>query len=168
MKHMPYKDPDKQRAYGRDWMKRNPEKAREAMRRWRRAHPDAHRQENRSYYARHREERLEQSAVYHRANPHVGRARGLNYRARKLAALGSFTPAEWLALVERYRGRCAYCGAIGTLEADHRIPLARGGTNDIDNILPACRRCNAKKRLLTEAEFRARLAVERRDDLKSD
>ena len=168
MKDMPFKDPEKQRAYGRDWMKRNPDKAREAMRRWRAAHPKEHSDDNRAYYNRHRDERLQRSAAYHRANPHVGRARTQNYRARKIAALGSFTAAEWLALVEQCQGRCAYCGETGPLEADHRIPLARGGTNNIDNILPACRRCNAKKHLLTEAEFRARLALERRDDLKSD
>jgi len=137
MKDMPFKDPEKQRAYGRDWMKRNPDKAREAMRRWRAAHPKEHGEDNRAYYGRHRDERLEQSAAYHRANPQVGRARTQNYRARKIAALGSFTAAEWLALVEQYQGRCAYCGETGPLEADHRIPLARGGTNHIDNILPA-------------------------------
>jgi 5-methylcytosine-specific restriction endonuclease McrA len=36
----------------------------------------------------------------------------------------------------------------------------RGGTNFIDNILPACRGCNARKHTMTEEEFRARLAVE--------
>jgi 5-methylcytosine-specific restriction endonuclease McrA len=41
--------------------------------------------------------------------------------------------------------------------------LARGGSNAIDNILPACSACNQRKHLLTEAEFRARLARERGD-----
>jgi 5-methylcytosine-specific restriction endonuclease McrA len=40
------------------------------------------------------------------------------------------------------------------------VPLARGGTNFIDNILPACRGCNARKHTMTEEEFRARLALE--------
>jgi len=44
---------------------------------------------------------------------------------------------------------------------DHRIPLARGGDNTIANILPACGRCNRRKHLMTEEEFRARLAAER-------
>jgi 5-methylcytosine-specific restriction endonuclease McrA len=44
------------------------------------------------------------------------------------------------------------------------VPLARGGTNWIENILPACRVCNARKHLLTEDEFRARLAAERDAD----
>ena len=57
--------------------------------------------------------------------------------------------------------RCAYRGEAGPLEPDHRVPLARGGTNFIANILPACRRCNAEKHTMTEDEFRARLAAER-------
>ena len=47
------------------------------------------------------------------------------------------------------------------LEQDHRVPLDRGGMNWIENILPACRVCNARKHLMTEDEFRARLATER-------
>jgi hypothetical protein len=30
---MPYRDLERRREYGREWMKRNPDKAREAMRR---------------------------------------------------------------------------------------------------------------------------------------
>jgi 5-methylcytosine-specific restriction endonuclease McrA len=33
-------------------------------------------------------------------------------------------------------------GPIETITADHRIPLRKGGTNDLDNLLPACTRCN--------------------------
>jgi hypothetical protein len=33
---------------------------------------------------------------------------------------------------------------------DHRIPLGRGGSNLIANILPACRRCNRRKHLMGE------------------
>ena len=44
----------------------------------------------------------------------------------------------------------------------HRIPLARGGSNSIENIIPACSSCNRRKHMLTELEFRARLAAEKR------
>jgi len=133
------------------------------MRRWRAAHPEEHKADRRADYAKHREQRLAQSALYHREHPEVGRARIHNRRARKLAAEGSFTPGDWLVLIEFWGGRCAYCGEQGPLEADHRIPLARGGTNVIANILPACRRCNARKHLMTEEQFRARLEEERRN-----
>jgi len=88
----------------------------------------------------------------------VRRAKDQGYRARKRAALGSFTGGEWLALVERYGGVCAYCGEVAGLQADHRIPLSRGGDNTIANIIPACGRCNRRKADRTEAEFRALLA----------
>ena len=164
---MPYKNPEDQRRYAREWLKRYPEKAREAVRRWRIAHPKEHSAKNRLYYARHREERLAHTALYHRQHPEVVLAKWQNYRARKLAANGSFTSVEWLALVGLFQGCCAYCGEAGPLEADHRIPLARGGSNAIANILPACRRCNARKHVLTEEEFRTRLAAERGENLQS-
>jgi 5-methylcytosine-specific restriction endonuclease McrA len=60
---------------------------------------------------------------------------------------------------------CVYCGAKGTvtwfwlhhsqrisqwvyfdLQLDHVIPLALGGTHDPQNIVPACRSCNAAKK----------------------
>jgi len=46
------------------------------------------------------------------------------------------------------------------IQTDHRIPLSRGGSNFIDNIVPACRPCNLRKHTLTEAQFRARLAAQ--------
>ena len=159
---MPYKDPERQRRYGREWLKRNAEKAREAMRRWRAAHPVAHRADKREYYRRHRERLLRQSARYHREHPEVRKASDSRRRSARLAGGPSYSVSEWLALVARYDGRCAYCGEPGPLQADHRVPLARGGTNSIENILPACGSCNTRKHVMTEDEFRARLAEERR------
>jgi 5-methylcytosine-specific restriction endonuclease McrA len=40
---------------------------------------------------------------------------------------------------------------------DHKLPLSRGGSNTIDNVVPACRPCNQKKHRLTVNEFLAEL-----------
>jgi 5-methylcytosine-specific restriction endonuclease McrA len=157
---MPYRDPEQRREYGREWMRRNPQKAREAMRRWRQRHPDQHSAEGRDYYARHKERLAPYFAAYIRAHRELRQAIGARRRSRELAAEGDYTTEQWVALLQSYRYCCAYCGAEGRLEPDHRVPLARGGTNFIENILPACHRCNSRKRLLTEEEFRARLASE--------
>jgi 5-methylcytosine-specific restriction endonuclease McrA len=159
---MPYKDPDRRRAYGRDWMRRNPEKAREAMRRWRQRHPDKHSAEGRAFYARHRARVDTRSRLYRQANPQVARAKWQNYRASRKAAPGSFSGATWLSLVRSYRGRCAYCGKASALVVEHRVPLSRSGTNEIANIVPACRSCNSRKHAMSEDQFVARLRHEGR------
>jgi regulator of replication initiation timing len=45
--------------------------------------------------------------------------------------------------------RCRECGASvedgATLEIDHILPVAKGGTNDIDNLQTLCKECNRAK-----------------------
>ena len=52
---------------------------------------------------------------------------------------------QWNALLAAWRG-CAYCGATGEpMQRDCVLPLSRGGRYTVDNIVPACRSCNASK-----------------------
>ena len=157
---MPYQDPEQRRAYGREWMKRNPEKAREAMRRWRARHPEEHKLARDGYDAAHPESANARRKRYRQRHPEVRRVITQLRRARLAGAGGKYTSRDWADLVLRYGGKCAYDGASGPLQPDHRIPLARGGSNSIENILPACGRCNRRKHLMSESEFRARLARE--------
>lgn len=55
------------------------------------------------------------------------------------------TDAQWAALEAAWDG-CAYCGAKGgPVERDCVLALSRGGRYTLDNIVPACRSCNASK-----------------------
>jgi 5-methylcytosine-specific restriction endonuclease McrA len=137
-------------------MRANLDKARDAMRLWRANNRDRDRQLKRADYARRADAVRAANAEYARTHPQVRRIKAQRRRARLISAAGSFTTAEWLELVEQYGGRCAYCGSSGPLVIEHRIPLSRGGSNDIGNILPACARCNDRKHRLTDEEFRAR------------
>lgn len=137
-------------------MSRNLDKAREAMRRWRERDRERDRAAKRADYARRSLAVRAANARYARGHPQVARTKRHRRRARLVSAAGSFTAAEWTALVNLYDGRCAYCGRSGPLEVEHRIPLSRGGRNSIDNILPACRTCNSRKHRLTDDEFRER------------
>lgn len=46
--------------------------------------------------------------------------------------------------------RCQYCGVTvadgATLEVDHKVPLSRGGSDRVSNLITACRDCNRSKR----------------------
>lgn len=73
-------------------------------------------------------------------------ARKHKRRSRILTARGSFTATEWEIRKQEFDYRCAYCGRkTKKLTADHYIPLSKGGTNYIDNIVPACIKCNKHK-----------------------
>ena len=66
---------------------------------------------------------------------------------------GSYTAEEWNTMCLLVGGRCVACGQIAKLEVDHIVPVSMGGGNDIDNIQPLCRSCNAVKRTDVE-DFR--------------
>lgn len=64
----------------------------------------------------------------------------------------NITKAEREKVYQKYNGRCAYCGKeieYKDMQVDHFVPLEgyrEKGTNDFDNLMPACRRCNHYKR----------------------
>ena len=61
------------------------------------------------------------------------------------------------AILEKTSGRCAYCGALllpGRWHVEHVLPKSKGGTDRFSNLLPSCRRCNARKKTKTLEEFR--------------
>ena len=70
------------------------------------------------------------------------------------------TVADWIVLCWASGWRCAYCGAgplnEKTAVQEHRIPLVRGGPDEIGNIAVSCDLCNRQKYTLTDSEFVAR------------
>lgn len=77
---------------------------------------------------------------------------------------------------QKYEGHCAYCGKdieFNQMQVDHIVPLSRGftdeeierygkerGTDDIDNLNPACARCNRWKSNLTLEQFRKEIDLQ--------
>ena len=117
-------------------------------------------------YPRLRERKIAQAASWSKSNPaarrEISRAGSHRRRSRSLAAPGSFTSRHWLQKVAYYGSRCYYCKSelpIEKLTQDHAIPLVRGGTNFIANILPACQPCNSKKQTKTVFEFLGAIAT---------
>lgn len=67
------------------------------------------------------------------------------------------TKAERQQIYAKCDGHCAYCGtsiAIEQMQVDHIIPIRRGGADELDNMLPACRSCNHYKDSMTIELFR--------------
>ena len=53
---------------------------------------------------------------------------------------------------------CAYCGEAAN-EVDHVHPRVLGGTDDLDNLVACCRRCNSSKGKRSDAVFSARAST---------
>jgi 5-methylcytosine-specific restriction endonuclease McrA len=104
----------------------------------------------RGYYERKRQDVLARSKKWAEDNPEkVRQAKTNNLRKRRAArhaSIGNFSVEEFKVLCESYGKRCLACGDTNaTLEADHVVPLTRGGPDEISNIQPLCGTCNREK-----------------------
>jgi len=106
--------------------------------------PETHREEQRLYYARNRKKIRNTRKVRGKTLGYARMASGRR-RARKTQAGGHFTIEQWLWLCREAGFRCLCCKKKKPLEADHVIPISKGGTSWIWNIQPLCRVCNGKK-----------------------
>jgi 5-methylcytosine-specific restriction endonuclease McrA len=62
-------------------------------------------------------------------------------------------------VLERDGHQCQSCGQTSrrrSLQIDHIIPLAQGGTNDISNLQTLCQACNAHKHKHLDPRFQRR------------
>jgi 5-methylcytosine-specific restriction endonuclease McrA len=141
-------NPERHAKNSRDWQRNNPEKTREKSKRYRVRHPkkileyaERHRKSHREYYR-------EYARKYRLENPEWSYQTGLIRRARKVAAGGHHTYSDVKKKYETQGKRCYWCGCElnGTYHADHYIPLSRGGSNAIENIVIACPACNLSKK----------------------
>lgn len=56
--------------------------------------------------------------------------------------------------MRRLAGACIYCGSTEQVTMDHVVPISRGGTHGIGNLVPCCNSCNIKKNDKTVMEWR--------------
>ena len=114
-----------------EWDAANPEQAHYLRSRWRKANP---------------EKVKVFSAAYRQRHPEVFVVHAARRRALRRALPATLTTAQWEAIKEAYRYRCAYCGKKPSrLTQDHVVPVTKGGGTTAENIVPACQQCNRSK-----------------------
>lgn len=92
-------------------------------------------------------------------------------RAVSVPAKEASMAEAFYAVMKKTGWRCYYCGkprARGAsnrgrirLTIDHVVPTSNGGTDDLENLVPACRWCNSAKGQRTTEEFRHSSALKR-------
>ena len=160
------------------WREANKERHAASMAAWREANRDRIKAQVSAYYAANREQIkayvrkwtqenrdhvIQRHTAYIAANGDKVRTWRRNYRSRKANAEGRCTPKQIAALYVHQNGLCAYCqiSIEDRWEADHVIPLSKGGSNKIDNVVLACPGCNRRKSAALPEEWEARMRQSR-------
>lgn len=115
--------------------KRVEEKARSRLRQ-KMLDPEGYRTTRGAQSRRWRQNHPEQRAVQRR-----------QYKLKRRGVPGKHTVAELRARYAEQEGRCFWCRESLPKEyhRDHVVPVSKGGTNDIRNIVLACAPCNVRK-----------------------
>jgi 5-methylcytosine-specific restriction endonuclease McrA len=67
------------------------------------------------------------------------------HRAKRVGLPSKLTAQQWLAIINDFSWKCAYCQLRPYSLLEHYIPINLGGGTTPDNVLPSCRSCNSIK-----------------------
>lgn len=71
-------------------------------------------------------------------------------RARERVIINTLTDSEWAEILASHNNRCKYCGRAFDADLpptqDHVIPISKDGHHTKENVVPACKPCNSRKR----------------------
>jgi 5-methylcytosine-specific restriction endonuclease McrA len=121
-------------------------------------------EQNKKNYTKHKEKRLLAFQEYYQKNKNEIREKQKKYRQtnknyiylrnrkrRNLLSGSNIAPQEIKDLIKNSNSRCHYCNSSQEIQIDHYIPLSKGGSHNINNLVVACKECNlAKKDKLPE------------------
>jgi 5-methylcytosine-specific restriction endonuclease McrA len=133
---------EKTAAYSKEYRKNNSEKIAAKNKAWRASCLEKEKAKSKAYYLANRESISARAKAYYQANPEKVNLSSLKRRARKLNnGVFAVTTKE---LKRLYASPCSYCGAPSE-HIDHVIPISRGGTHSVGNLVGACAPCNRGK-----------------------
>ena|SRR5882724_2642956 len=132
----PYKDLNKHA----EWLLRNRERLKEYRRNWEITNKD---------------KRDASKRAYRKANHEKLRTRATERARERYTEDEEYRKVVLQRNQLRHRGYdskmfegqpCFYCGSDNRkATVDHLVPQSQGGSNDISNLVPSCRQCNASK-----------------------
>jgi hypothetical protein len=129
---------------------------------YRQTNPERERERYRKYHTGNRELRREYCTARRQADPLWMRLAGGATRARQLGCeVEKFTSADLLVYWEANgiaADRCYYSGAeLGDgWHLDHMVPLSRGGSHSVENVVPCTPEANVDKGNRTADEYTTR------------
>ena len=101
------------------------------------------------YYSKNKDIIIQNQKKYKKENKYEIAKYSRQYKQKRRAIEHNLpftlTTHQWENAKAYFNKTCAYCGEELNLEQDHFIPLIKRGGYTKENIIPACRGCNASK-----------------------
>jgi 5-methylcytosine-specific restriction endonuclease McrA len=92
--------------------------------------------------------------AWHEANPEKRSEFNRTMKAKRKLATGTHTAKDIQEKLKLQWNCCYWCFTyLHSYEVDHIVPLARGGSNCKDNVVPTCALCNRQKRDMFVSEW---------------
>jgi 5-methylcytosine-specific restriction endonuclease McrA len=131
----------------------------ERNRQWRAENPERRAENRRQEYERNRERAIEETRQWCQEHTEQAKANKRRHRARKRDAAGQHTAADIQVIYASQRGLCWWCSCElkDNYHVDHRVPLARGGSDAPENLVLTCPHCNISKGSKLPSEWAGRL-----------
>lgn len=125
-------------------------------RKWEQQNSDRRRGYNKTYREQNREKRVAITNSWKQSNPEKYRAHtkksNLKNRIRR-RELRNVSSDVLKHIIWCKSNPCSYCGSLIGGTYDHVIPFSRGGPTSIENLVPACQKCNDSKGVKTPEEW---------------
>ena len=138
--------------HNKQWREANSEYIKEYNKQWREANSEYIKEHNKQWNEANSEYIKEYNKQWNEANRKRRNelARKANHKRRALKAQngGEYTLEQWNECLEFFDYTCAYSGAElnkDNTNIEHIIPISKGGTNNITNIVPALDSVNKSK-----------------------
>lgn len=141
-----YKQANKEKIteFNKKYLAENKEKHKQVVAKWK----EEHKEHIRQYRKENRErDRLKENEWRKsERGKKLSRVSVNAYKSRKRALINTFTAKEWDECIKYFNDECAYCGCKPeVIEQEHFIPVNKNGAFVKENIITACRSCNASK-----------------------
>jgi hypothetical protein len=109
---------------------------------------------NREKHAANPEVKRKKDREWCKNNPEKAKAKNAASRLNRRARGGrKLRVAEVLSIKQQHGDICFYCKNNGATDIEHKTPICRGGTNELDNLCMSCKLCNGRKFKMTAEEF---------------
>lgn len=154
---MPYKDPEKGKAYREAWYVRNKDRLAGIRREWYLNNQD-------KVKAGQERNAVRRKVRMNERKPEINARRRWRYaneqeyrdkiKVRSRSRSWDILPEEYDAFMAMYDEDCFYCGNEGGA-VDHLMPRSRGGEDRLYNLVPVCQPCNSSKGTKTPEEWYA-------------